>query len=164
MKSLLIIRHAKSDRGSSDEKAFDRKLNERGKRDAPEMAKRLLNKDIKIDGFISSPAERAFSTCALFAKAYDAKEKNIIKAPQLYEAPAEAFFNVIAKTEDKFDSIAVFGHNPGATSFVNLLTGTQVDNMPTCAVFAVKAAIKHWKDFEAAEKTFWFFDYPKSKD
>ena len=110
MKSLLIIRHAKSDWGSPYEKDFDRKLNDRGKRDAPEMAKRLLKKDIKID------------------------------------------------------SIAVFGHNPGATSFVNLLTGTQVDNMPTCAVFAVKAAIKHWKDFEAAEKTFWFFDYPKSKD
>lgn len=163
MKAVLLIRHAKSDWSGAFQTDFERQLNERGKRDAPEMAKRLLKKDITIDAFISSAAERAYETCVCFAKAYDVKEKKIHKEKSLYEAPAEAYANVIAHANDDDDCIAVFGHNPGITFYANSLTETKVDNMPTCAVFAVKAHVKHWKDFAAAKKEFWFFDYPKAK-
>jgi phosphohistidine phosphatase len=162
MKSLFIIRHAKSDWEDASLRDFDRTLNKRGKRDAPEMAKRLLDKNVKIDAFISSPAVRALTTCKLFAKEFDYKEKDIILAPQLYEAPASAYYDVIHKTGDDFKSIAIFAHNPGATAFVNNLTNTRVDNMPTCSVFAVKCDIKHWKDFSDGNNEFWFFDYPEN--
>ena len=73
MKSLLIIRHAKSDWDNSSLNDFDRPLNKRGKRDAPEMAKRLLGKKISIDAFVSSPALRAFTTCKIIAQEYGIK-------------------------------------------------------------------------------------------
>jgi phosphohistidine phosphatase len=69
---------------------------------------------------------------------------------------------VIATIEDAVTTAAVFSHNPGITTFVNDLTKTRIDNMPTCGIFAVQAEIDHWKDFAEAKKVFWFFDYPKS--
>jgi len=160
MKQLLVIRHAKSGWDSFTFNDFDRTLNERGHQDAPMMAKRLLKNKIKIVAFISSPAIRAFTTAAYFAKAYDVKESSILQIPELYHAPASVFFNVISKIDDALNTVAVFAHNPGITDFVNELTDTQIANMPTCAVFAVKANISHWKSFKSAEKDFLFFDYP----
>lgn len=160
MKSLLITRHAKSSWDNFAQKDFERPLNERGHRDAPEMAKRLLKKNIEIDAFISSTAVRALTTCTYFAKAYH-KEKEIIKIPELYHASPEIFYTVINNVNDSFHTIALFSHNPGITAFVNDLTDAHIDNMPTCGVFAVNAKIKSWKDFFSAKKELWFFDYPK---
>ncbi len=160
MKSVIIVRHAKSSWENAFQKDFDRPLNDRGHRDAAEMANRLLKKNIAIDTFISSTANRALTTCTYFAKAYG-KEKCIIKITELYHAPAEIFYKVIQEADNVFNTIAVFSHNPGITAFVNSLTDTRIDDMPTCGEFAVKAKIKSWKEFAAAEKEFWFFDYPK---
>lgn len=162
MKSVLIIRHAKSDWDNASLTDFDRPLNKRGKRDAPEMAKRLLNRKIVIDGFISSPAVRALTTCKIFAEEFGYREKDIILRPDIYEAPASAYYDVIRDTKDNFDTIAIFGHNPGATNFVNRITNTRLDNMPTCAVFAIKSNIRYWKDFSDENNQFSFFDYPKN--
>ncbi len=100
MKSLLLIRHAKSSWDFNVED-FDRPLNERGNKAAPEMAKRLRKKDVEIDAFISSPANRALSTAEYFAKQYGLKSKNIIVIPSLYAAAAEAFYNVIEVIADE---------------------------------------------------------------
>ncbi len=163
MKQLLLVRHAKSNWDNPSLDDFDRPLNDRGNKDAPTMAKRLLEKKIAIDAFISSPAKRAFTTCKYFAAAYGIKEKQIQCFQDLYLAGVQNFYDVIKRIDDNYNSIAVFSHNNGITSFANELTKTQVDNMPTCSIFAVKLDIKHWKDFEKAKKEFWFFDYPKLK-
>ena len=162
MKQLLIIRHAKSSWDISTLNDFDRPLNARGHDDAPMMAKRLLDKKISIDAFVSSTAKRALTTAAYFAETYEAKENAIIKTPELYHASSKDFYEVIKKINDKFNSIAIFSHNPGITDFVNDLTKTKIDNMPTCGVFAVKVNINSWKDFADAKKEFLFFDYPKA--
>ncbi len=161
MKSVIIIRHAKSNWDNILHSDFERQLNDRGHQDAPMMAERLLDRKVKIDALISSPAKRAFTTAAYFAEAFDIKENSIIKVPELYHAPAPVFFNVISKVDDAYKTIAIFSHNPGITDFVNELTVAQIDDMPTCAMFAVKANITHWKLFAEAEKEFLFFDYPK---
>lgn len=162
MKQLLVVRHAKSSWDFSSMNDFDRPLNDRGHRDAPMMAKRLLHKQISIDAFISSTAKRAFTTATYFAEAYGLKDKNIIRVPELYHAAASIFYNVITNTDDAFNTIAVFSHNPGISEFVNELTDASIDNMPTCGIFAVTVHTGTWKDFIAAKKDFWFFDYPKS--
>ena len=162
MKSVLIIRHAKSSWDNVLQKDFDRPLNDRGQKDAPSMAKRLLDKKITIDGFISSPALRAYTTAIYFATIYGKKKKEVVTFPQLYEATAPVFYNIVSQTTDALNTIAIFSHNPGITDFVNSLTNTRIDDMPTCGIFAVQADIEHWKDFDSANKTFWFFDYPKA--
>jgi phosphohistidine phosphatase len=164
MKQVLLIRHAKSSWDDPAQKDIDRPLNDRGKKDAPEMAKRLLDKKVKIDVFMSSPAKRALVTCKYFIKAYDKKEKNIIEVQQLYEPQVENFYNVIREADNDYDTIAIFSHNPGITAFVNELTNVHVDDMPTCSIFAINVDIKKWKDFEEGEKQFWFFEYPKLKE
>ena len=162
MKSLLIIRHAKSSWDQSILNDFERPLNERGKRDAPEMAKRLVSKNINIDLFIASPAKRAKKTAELFIREFSRNENEILLIPGLYHAPVQTFVEVISGVEDSYSSIAVFSHNPGITAFVNTLTPVQIDNMPTCGIFGVTINAEHWSGFLSAKKEFLFFDFPKS--
>ena len=161
MKSLLLVRHAKSSWADFSIKDFDRPLNDSGKKDAPEMAKRLLDKDITIDAFIASPAKRARKTAEIFVKEYKKEKGDIIFLKNYILLNPSAFFEVISKTDDKYKTIAIFSHNEGITDFANRLTDTKIDDIPTCGIFAVKSEIKHWTDFKDAEKEFWFFDSPK---
>jgi phosphohistidine phosphatase len=161
MKSILLVRHAKSSWEAADTSDFDRSLNDRGKKDAPAMAKRLLARNATIDAFVSSPAKRAKKTAELFAAEMHTDRKDILFIDELYLAAPPAFFAAIASMDDKLRNLALFSHNPGITDFVNMLTTVHTDNMPTCGVFAVKANIISWKDFEKAKKEFWFYDYPK---
>ncbi len=162
MKSLLLIRHAKSSWDNASLNDFDRPLNDRGKQDAPMMAERLSDKKIKIDAFVSSPAKRAAMTAKIFAGEFKIKKDDIIFKTELYMASADVFFEIIKKTDDHLNCIGIFSHNPGLTDFANELTEVRIDNIPTCGIFAVKADIKHWADFKEAKKKFWFFDYPKA--
>ncbi|MGN6291330.1 MAG: SixA phosphatase family protein [Chitinophagaceae bacterium] len=161
-KQLLLVRHAKSSWSDFSIKDFDRPLNDRGKKDAPAMAKRLLDKRIAIDAFISSPAKRARKTAEYFAEEYDQSKKAIIFIDELYLATPEVFARVISQVSDEYDTIAVFSHNNGITDFANTLTDTRIDEMPTCSIFAVKASIQSWSEFKRSKKAFWFFDYPKA--
>ena len=161
MKQLLLIRHAKSSWADAGMEDFDRPLNDRGKKDAPQMAMRLLHRKIHIDAFVTSTAKRARKTCSAFMEVYERKQADMMLKPELYLAPPEQFVNVINSLEDTIETAALFAHNPGITDFANSLTKTKVDDMPTCAVYAVRAAIKTWKEFETAKKEFYFFDYPK---
>jgi phosphohistidine phosphatase len=162
VKTLILVRHAKSDWNDPALSDFDRPLNERGKRDAPVMAKRLLDKKIFIEAFVSSPAKRAKKTATIFAEAYKQDKDDLILKQELYGAGEEVFYKVISKLKDKYDTVALFSHNPGITDFANQLADVRVENIPTAGVFAIKADCKKWEDFREAKKEFWFFDYPKS--
>ena len=162
MKTLLIVRHAKSSWDNAAIGDIDRPLNDRGRRDAPDMAQRVIRAGAAIDLFVSSPAKRARQTAEFFVKAYGKKEKSIRFIPELYNAAVQTFKEVIAGLEDEYHCAAIFSHNPGITVFVNMLTSVQLDNMPTCGVFAVTSPVERWADFLAAGPVFWFFDYPKS--
>jgi phosphohistidine phosphatase len=161
MKELLIIRHAKSSWGNLMDPDFERTLNERGHRDAPEMAQRVKNRGVAIQQFISSTATRALSTATYFAEAYGLKASDIILYPSLYHAPKETFFDVIADIPDEITTVAIFSHNPGITDFVNSLCETRIDDMPTCGIFAIRTESKNWQSFTEGQHSFWFFDYPK---
>ena len=162
MKTLIIVRHAKSSWDETGLEDRERPLNERGKKDAPRMAKRLKDKDLKIDLFVTSPAKRARRTAKCFADIYDVSKKEMVQEEKLYGAAVETIYEVVAALPDKHNTVALFGHNPGLTDFVNTLTTVHVDNMPTSAVFAVSADTDKWADFKEAEKSFLFFDYPKN--
>jgi phosphohistidine phosphatase len=160
VKTLLIIRHAKAE-SSFTLNDFERSLNDRGKKDAPEMALRLKAKNIHIDAFISSPAARAKKTATLFCQTLGGNTSDIIFISALYHAPANVFYETIKTVDKKYNTIAIFAHNPGITHLVNELTNVKVDNMPTCAVFAISTPAAEWKDFANTKKEFLFFDYPK---
>ncbi|RXK59671.1 histidine phosphatase family protein [Lacibacter luteus] len=161
MKSLFLIRHAKSSWDSPDQNDFDRPLNARGIKDAPVMAKKLVDRNVQIDAFFSSPALRAKQTCEYFIKAFGKQKEEIKFLSQLYLAEASVFEETILLLDNKLDAVAVFSHNNGITEFANQLTNAKIDNMPTCCIFAVKVEADDWSKFAKAKKTFWFVDYPK---
>lgn len=161
MKKLFIIRHAKSSWDFSTLSDFDRPLNDRGKHDAPMMAERLLKQHIIIDAFVSSTANRALTTATYFIEKYGRKKNEIILLDELYHAPATTFYSVIKNLNNDYSSVAIFSHNPGITEFVNQIANVRLDNMPTCAVFAIKCNIDNWKEFNSHTNDFLFFDYPK---
>jgi len=162
MKTILLVRHAKSSWDDFSIADIDRPLNNRGKKDAPEMADRLLEKKIDIDSFVSSPAKRARKTAEIFSKTYGHKKKEVVVKEELYEAGADQFSEVIASLSNEDNTVAIFSHNPGITEFANTLTTTRIDNIPTTGVFAVQADTTNWKEFSSAPKQLWFFDFPKN--
>jgi len=163
MKTIYIVRHAKSSWGDFTLPDFERPLNDRGKSDAPRMAKKLVLRKVQIDCFISSPAKRALKTCKLFCKEFHFPEEKIVQVDLLYHAPRETFYQVIENIDDKCKGAAIFSHNPGITDFANSLSpDLRIDNMPTCAVLGISADIDKWADFRKASKSILFFDYPKA--
>ena len=165
MKTILLIRHAKSIQPPEYLDDFERTLTERGKANALAMAKKIKERNISIDLFISSPAKRTKKTCKIFSEIFKVDSKNILYLDKLYLASIEVFAEVITCIDDKVSNIAICGHNSGITEFANsLFDDVQIDNMPTASVFALTANTNKWKDFVEAEKTFLFFEYPIIKD
>src|SRR6187551_1217401 len=107
MKSILLIRHAKSSWETAGMRDFDRPLNERGHRDAPMMAERMLAKEIPIELFVSSPAVRALTTAKYFQEAYQVKKSKLVEVPSLYHASVETFYSTIASLEDEYKNVAL---------------------------------------------------------
>lgn len=163
MKTLILVRHAKSSHSLGVSNDFDRPLNDRGFREASEMGKKLFKKNTRIDQFVSSPALRAKTTAELFVAEYDRKLKEILFIPSLYHADPDAYYEIVSKLDDAYAHVALFSHNPGITDFAGSLTTTHISNMPTGSVFAVTAPVNSWKDFSTAEKSFLFFYKPEEK-
>lgn len=112
--------------------------------------------------FVSSPAKRA-KTANCFAEEFDTKKDDILIVDELYGAGVQNFYNVVRSLKNKYNTVALFSHNPGITEFVNTLTNEHVDNMPTCAIFAVSIHADKWAGIKDSSTAFLFFDYPKSK-
>ena len=163
MKNLYVVRHAKSSWVDFTKSDFERTLNERGIRDAPDMAGRILKRHVYIDCFVSSPAVRAKETCNIFCGAFGKDPGNIIFIDRLYNASLNTFYEVVRSLDDRYSSVAIFSHNPGITDFVNSLCETvRVGNMPTSGVFGIESPVKEWKKFKEMDNQYLFFDYPKS--
>src|SRR5438094_9352940 len=148
MKTLFLIRHAKS---SWDDTALpdkDRPLNDRGKRDAPKMGKRLAKRDVKPDLILSSPAKRALTTAEIIAKKLDYKLKDIVVDDRLYAGAVNDLLNVVHKLGDKLERVMLFGHNPELTEFAHRFS-SEITHMPTCAVAEVhvryEVVVRHWQ-------------------
>jgi phosphohistidine phosphatase len=166
MKTLFVVRHAKSSWDNADQSDFDRPLNERGKRDAPRMGKRLKEKEIHPDLILSSPAKRALSTSKKIAAILKFDKDKIKKYEKLYHADEDGILSVLRNQKDKHETVMIFGHNPGLTDFVNALMNDSqdIENIPTCGIVAFKLDISSWKDLTWGKGKFLFFDYPKSKE
>ena len=162
MKTLILVRHAKSSWDQAGLSDIERPLNERGKKDAPEMAQRLKERGVEIDAFVSSPARRAKRTARYFAEAYGREKDDLQLVEALYLATAEAFRDTVSSLDDKHACAALFSHNPGITEFASSLSNVHVDDMPTCAVFAVQSEAETWSEFLHSDIKFLFFDYPKN--
>jgi phosphohistidine phosphatase len=167
MKTLYVVRHAKSSWDLPGIPDFDRHLNDRGKRDAPRMGKRLKDKHIHPGLMLSSPAKRALSTCKRIAEALGYPAEKIKTDRALYHADEEEILSVIRRVKDKHDVLMVFGHNPGLTDFVNRMSRDNtatINNIPTCGVVAFDFNITSWNEADFGKGELRFYDYPKNQE
>lgn len=161
MKILYIIRHAKSSWDDLALDDFDRPLNNRGKKDAPMMGKLLAKLKVNPDLLMSSPAKRAKSTAFEIAEQIGYPKGQIIFNEDIYHASAGELIKTIGKTEDKVNSLMLFGHNPGLTFLANRFTPAIIDNVPTTGVLCIEFTINSWSEIDGVEGNLKFFEYPK---
>jgi phosphohistidine phosphatase len=161
MKTLYLIRHAKSSWENPGLKDMKRPLNSRGEKDAPKMGK-LLEKQKDIpDLIISSPAKRALDTARKIAKEVNYPLKKIIIEKKLYMAEQNDFISVIEKVKKSVNSLMIISHNFGLTLFANYISGIDVINIPTAGIVRIDFEIKKWKEINQTKGKLVFFEYPK---
>jgi phosphohistidine phosphatase len=146
MKTLLILRHAKSSWKDETLPDFDRPLNKRGQEDAPRMGKLLLDQDLVPDLILSSDARRAVTTAELAAEEAH-YEGEIIFLNELYAAEPEAYLDALARLGGETACVMVVGHNPGLEELLQELTG-EYQPLPTAALAQVSLAVKHWSELD----------------
>ncbi|SKB38809.1 SixA phosphatase family protein [Daejeonella lutea] len=161
-KQLLLVRHAKSDWDNAKLSDFDRPLNTRGEKSAPEMANRLLKKRLIPEQLVSSPALRALSTARLFAKELGIEKSLILTEPEIYEALTSTLMAVINDLDNHSSFTALFGHNPGITSVVSNLCNNDLVNIPTCGMVLIEFPFDDWSMVSAGTGDLIFYDYPKN--
>ena len=161
MKRLTLIRHAKSSWDNMGLRDFDRPLNGRGKRDAPEMGRRLLRRGDTANALVSSPAVRALTTAHSIAEVLEYAIADVIEEQQLYHASSDEILSVAERFDDNWEHVMIFCHNPGITECQYDLAGARIDNMPTCGVAAIELDIDAWVDIAPGRGTLLYFDYPK---
>ena len=161
-KELYLIRHAKSSWEGPYQTDFERPLNDRGERDAPEMGKRLKSLGIMPDLVISSTAKRAKQTAKKICKSIGYNTDDIKWIEKLYHCGPVVFEEVLYELDDDVSSVFIVAHNPGITSFANSLSAKFfTENMATCAVVGSKFSLKQWTDFSIVEKQVHLYEYPK---
>jgi phosphohistidine phosphatase len=144
MKTLILMRHAKSSWDNPQQLDHDRPLNKRGKRDAPEMGERLAARGVHPDTIVSSSAERAEATARLVMEAANWQAELLIRR-ELYHATRSAWVSVLRDLSGK--SIIAFGHNPGISEVANSLTHAGI-SMPTAAIAFIEIEIDQWSELD----------------
>lgn len=152
MKTLLLLRHAKSSWDSSAARDYDRPLAPRGERDAPRVGKALRDASIDLDLVVSSPALRARQTAELVLKAarYDGA---ISFEEQIYDASVSALMGVVRDLPDTAETVMLVGHNPGFEMLLGALCGTAAAparvRVPTAMLACVELSTDRWKEVSA---------------
>ncbi len=150
MKTLFLVRHAKSswsDAGLSDR---DRPLNDRGERDVHQMGKRLAARGVKPDRVVSSPAVRALATAKVIAGALDVGRKDIVVDERVYEASVDDLLGVIRELGGHPRCVVLVGHNPGMTELAQRFS-REIGTLPTCAVAEFTFDAQAWSEIGALE-------------
>ncbi|MGD9092775.1 MAG: histidine phosphatase family protein [Anaerolineales bacterium] len=144
MKTLLILRHAKSSWKDVTLADHERPLNKRGSRDAPRMGELLRYEQIIPDLIITSTAKRALMTVEALVETsgYDGE---VHLTNDFYHASTEAFLAILSQVPDEYQCVMVVGHNPGLEVLIDVLTGEYL-RMPTAALAQVSLPIQNWAE------------------
>jgi len=152
MKTLFLIRHAKSSKDDPTLSDKERPLNDRGMQDAPKMGQRLAKRCVDPDLIVSSPARRALATAEIIAKKLDYKSKDIVVDERLYESSPDQLLEVIRALDENPKRVMLFGHNPEFAQLAHRLS-PEITEMPTCAVAEFEFDIESWSAVGTEEPT-----------
>jgi len=162
MKTLYLLRHAKSSWDFEDLSDHDRPLNKRGRHDAPLMGRELASHEVTLDLIISSSAVRALTTASLVAKELEYDTENISINEAIYGAGKEELLTSIQQTPDNIANLMLVGHNPEITELANSLSPEHIASMPTAAVVGIRFNCVSWAEINPENATLVLYDFPKN--
>ncbi len=163
MKTIYLLRHAKSSWDNSGLSDKQRPLAKRGLQNAPEMGARFGERGEPLEQVLSSPALRAHTTAQLFCEACGFASPNILVEPELYFSGSGSIEDLILAQDDGLRSVMLVFHNPDITYFTNSIDyDVRIDNVPTCGLVKLVSDIAQWRDWSRDNTVFEYFDYPKN--
>lgn len=161
MKTLTIVRHAKSSWSNASLPDKERPLNRRGEQDAPVMARRIAEAGVRPSLIVSSTAVRAWTTAKIVAREINYPREFLQREEALYHASLDTILDVVVAVDNGFNNLMLFGHNPGFTTFANFLVPGITDNLPTTGVLSVNIDRDDWSLHSRPDTELVLYDYPK---
>jgi phosphohistidine phosphatase len=153
MKTLYIVRHAKSSWDQAGLADHERPILEKGVNRTKLVSNFLVENNYNVDLIISSHAIRARQTASIIADALNYPEDNIQISPTIYHGDIDNLFNQLYELPDDVNSVMLFGHNPTFTTFANYFLSNKLDWLPTSAIVCVEFYTEKWEDFINARKS-----------
>lgn len=159
MKTVILLRHAKSDWSDASQRDFDRPLNGRGERAAVLMGQWARREALTFDAVVASPAARVRDTLDKFMQSYGPHAEPVWDK-RIYLASAATIAEVIADSADDSEVVLLVGHNPGLEEFIlvhvpddggSALRDDVAEKFPTASIAVLDFEIDHWGDLPAAE-------------
>jgi phosphohistidine phosphatase len=160
MKTLTLLRHAKSKGKDGPLEDLERPLSRGGKEAASRMGQRLAEKGLLPDLILTSPARRAVGTARRVANKIGFGKKKIRQLDGIYEASAEDLLAMLRELDASCDHVMLVGHNPGFTELNNLVNSFSIDQIPTCGVVCSELDIAAWPELLEGQGRLVFYDYP----
>lgn len=164
MKTVFLLRHAKSSWAEPGLGDDERPLNKRGRQDAPRMGRRFDQLNHKVGRVILSPARRAQQTFRLFSEAGNIHWPEPDTDNTLYFQGPQEIQNLVRAQDNIHATLLLVFHNPDITRIANLARGNRINNIPTCGILQLSAEIDEWRQWSWAGSEAVFFDFPKNRD
>lgn len=161
MKTLYLVRHAKSSWEEPGTKDIDRPLIEKGIKKTQRVIEYFQKNKISVDLMISSPAVRAYETAKLIAKGIDYPVKNIKQDNKIYDGYYDRILDIIYSTPNEVNSLMIFGHNPTITHLANLFLYPGIDMLPTSGAAGISFDTDKWGNIPGTEPKKEFIIFPK---
>jgi phosphohistidine phosphatase len=155
MKTLTLLRHAKTERDSASGRDFDRELNARGRENSKRMGEEMRRLGMHFDRVLASPARRVVETVEGVGESSPQYDERI------YDASTERLFDVIGSVDDGVERLLMVGHNPGFERVAARLSAGEIDEFPTAALAEIELPIEHWRDIKDASGRLVRFLTPK---
>lgn len=148
MLTITLMRHAKSSWDYPHLSDLERPLNKRGLKDAAFMASLFASLRWQDSRVLVSPSRRTLDTLNFFIQASVIRKECTKIADSVYEASSGDLLELLSKQNSEHRSILVVGHNPALTNLLNLLSGLNISNLPTCGVVSLSANGGQWSDIQ----------------
>jgi phosphohistidine phosphatase len=162
MRTLYLLRHAKSSWDDETLSDFDRPLKKRG-REAAKLVGQLIRKEKLRDLFVvCSPAQRTRETTRIVLK-HASLDPEVRFDPQIYEAELAGLLEVLGRIESEHERVMIVGHNPGMENLLRLLTGASRE-MTTAALAKIKLDTESWRSLSGSEGHLDWLKAPREDD
>ncbi len=161
MKTLFVMRHAKSALGSPDQTDLDRPLLEKGKKRTKHIIDYLLKKQVKVDLLLTSPAVRSNETAIIMAHGLNIPESNMREEKLIYSADSDRLFDLFYDLPSSVNKLMIIGHNPAVTNFVNIYLDEKIDALPTSGVVCLSFETDDWTQIASCMVRVDFIVFPK---